>query len=132
MIDLSENSMFVCGSKKAENEITLIIKHNVLSIEFKNCKLNSILKQIECYHRQCIQSALITNQYTLLPNISCATIIIDDMKHAICILYSFNNKLPYFNIIINSQIILHNGKYYYDHQIKHSDVKLRYRIIEPI
>jgi hypothetical protein len=132
MIDLSENSMFICGSKRAENEITLIIKHNVLSIEFKSCKLNSILKQIECYHNQCIQSALITNQYTLLPNISYATNVIDDMKNAICTLYSLNNKLPYFNIIITSQIILHNGKYYYDHQLKHSEVKLRYRIIEPI
>lgn len=131
MIDLYENSMFVCGSKinSATGNIILTVKFDSLSIEFNHCHLANILLRIDHYHDQCIKTALRTKQITLLPNIKNEHIL-NDMKNAVIALHSIESNPPTLTITILSTFIMFKGRYFLDHRLKSPNINLEYQIFE--
>jgi hypothetical protein len=130
MIDINENSMFICGSKTtATGQIIQMVKYDSLSIEFKDCRLTNILLRIIRYHGQCIKTALLTKQITLLPNENDTNILVDMVK-AIIDLYRIESYPLKFTINIKSTFIKFKGRYYLDHRLNSPNVNLEYQLLE--
>lgn len=133
MIDFCESSMFICGTytKSSTGQIILTVKFDLLEIEFRKCKIENILQRIDKYHEQCIKTALLTKQNTLLPNIN-NSYILSDIKNAIVTLYTMENKPPILSIQIISIFMMFKGKYYFNHQIINPNVNLKYQLFESL
>lgn len=133
MIDLCESSMFICGTytKSSTGQIILTVKFDLLEIEFRRCKLENILQRIDKYHEQCIKTALLTKQNTLLPNTN-NSYILSDIKTAIVTLYTMENKPLVLSIQIISTFMMFKCKYFFKHKIINPNVKMKYQLFEPL